>query len=845
MTAFNEVPYIQVVSDVFSDIKKCQKIEVTQYELEHTNNYFEYLDPKKPTHPFLDLDNNKKYKDIPITKCPDEFNKIVLRIEKKLINAFPHLPILNASHFQSKKYVKNPKTYKIELKCTEPKISFRLTDHTKICADIAECKLYCLNEFKEKVQKSLGEDFDYVDCDASVYRGGDGGKMSCVNAYKHYQQKERVRELVNGEIEHTFIQYQFNNEEEVKHIPKPKPKITKPQKSIKTTKKGKIQIKKKLDDKVIEVETPCEELVQKYWDYAKLIDKSKLTERSNWLNFTFTHINILGLGDYDNYDNFLKNTSGYVDLENRMKYEELFGKKEDNSNHYGWKYLYNLAYDNDKDNKIKLDQIYREPYSLWTCLKQKSKSDNSIKTKEEIEEEINKIIDNEDFSKKAKDRKVKEIKDKHKKDQEEQEEQTYKDMKPYFELYHFKLAKPMKFCRLTNDYDVVDLLPKKTFCDLHENLEIKDKVPFTDKWLRDPTMKTYDKLDFIPYGMSCPKQTFNLFDGFRIEKIRSTEKHSFNHILETIKLNAGDNEDMYNYLLKYAAHLVQKPAILPKTAIVVVGEQGTGKSSYWENFGKKILGDKYTLQSSKADDIVGKFNVNKNKLLVIMEETEGKNTFLSCSQIKTLITQEDNWWEGKGKDAILMKNCGRMIFISNNRTPVKIEQSDRRFVVTETSNRHKQDKEFFTKVMNEWNDDIAVKNFYEYLMSVDISNFDAERDRVITEAYKDMQVVTIPTIAKYLEWKYYFYDNAHKCLSRRKAARDLFDDYITWMKQSGYNADTINTTSFGRDIKRYEGITKKRGNGGVVYCLEWNEIFEDLKKKGFIEEIEKDEDIIE
>lgn len=228
-----------------------------------------------------------------------------------------------------------------------------------------------------------------------------------------------------------------------------------------------------------------------------------------------------------------------------------------------------------------------------------------------------------------------------------------------------------------------------------------------------------------------------------------------------------------------------------------------------------------------------------------MEETEGKNTFLASSEIKTLITQEDNWWEGKGKDAILVRNCGRMIFISNNRTPVKIEQSDRRFVVTETSNRHKQDQAFFTKVLEEWKDDIAVKNFYEYLMSIDISDFDAERDRVITEAYKDMQSVTIPTIARYLEWKYYHYLNSNKCLSRQKQSNALFENYIEWMKQSGYHTDTINITTFGRDIKRYEGVTKKRGQYGITYYFEWNEVFEDLKKKGFVDDTIEEEDIIE
>ena len=43
-------------------------------------------------------------------------------------------------------------------------------------------------------------------------------------------------------------------------------------------------------------------------------------------------------------------------------------------------------------------------------------------------------------------------------------------------------------------------------------------------------------------------------------------------------------------------------------------------------------------------------------------------------------------------------------------------------------------------------------------MSIDISDFMPSRDRVITEAYKDMQSITIPTMSKWLEYKYYTYN---------------------------------------------------------------------------------------
>ena len=210
--------------------------------------------------------------------------------------------------------------------------------------------------------------------------------------------------------------------------------------------------------------------------------------------------------------------------------------------------------------------------------------------------------------------------------------------------------------------------------------------------------------------------------------------------------------------------------------------------------------------------------------------------------MKTLITQETKLFESKGKDKICLRNCGRYIFISNNKTPIKIEQSDRRFSVSESSSRHKQDVGFFSKVHQEWQDDIAVRNLYEYFMSIDISDFMPSRDRVITEAYKDMQSITIPTMSKWLEYKYYTY-NACKgsanpqwaSLLKTKTSSEMYNSYIKWMEQNGFTIENINTTSFGRDIKKYKGIERHRLTSGVVYHLTYSDIMEGLIEKGHSE----------
>ena len=825
----NSPKFVNVYKGLYSDIKTAPS-RITTDQLCKLNNFFEFTEMNKKTRPFLDIDTKKGGLTF---DNEEDFKKVDNAILDILKTKFPNYSLLHASHYQA-----------FDGKEKKPKFSYRQTDYSQYCKNMEECKIYSMEVMKEIVSNSLGKYMDYVEMDTSVYRHG---KFSCVNSYKFPQQKERFKKLINGTVEDTLIQVlsgnekyiylsdSFEEEEEKQPESEPLKKVTKKVKPNKA-------IKKKTDNSVIDIEPVSEETSQKFWKYASLINKGQFVCRDNWLKFTLAHINILGLGDYDKYDTFCKSIAGYAELENRLKYEELYDKKDRQTYKLGWGYIYKLAYDGNEQEKINLDKIYREPFKIWTMLKQKTKTDDVTP----IQDKIDEINDNDELKTSVKNKKIKALEKEFKKQTEDNKNKQYTQMKKYFELYHFKLLKPFYYAKINDDDDVVDLFSKQRLVDLYDNIDIDEKTTFTSKWYKDPNIKSYACMDFIPYGKTCPNSTFNLFTGFRVEKIITNEIHSYEHILEALKLNAGDDEDMYNYMIKYCAHMLQKPAILPEVSLVITGEQGTGKSSFWENFGNKILGERYTLQSSNADDIVGKFNINKNKILVIMEETEGKDTFLANSQIKTLITQETKIFESKGKDKIRLRNCGRNIFVSNRKTPVKIEQSDRRFEVSECSSRHKQDREFFGKVQNEWKDDIAVRNLYDYFMSIDISDFDPARDRVITEAYKDMQSITIPTMSRWLEHKYYNYNQYNSnhpewsSLMKEKTASELYQSYLKFMEQNGFKTENLNSTSFGRDVKRYKGIEKHRSSRGHYYKLKYEDIINGLIEMGHSEKINDD-----
>ncbi len=811
---------------------------LTDADLDEPNPFYEWIIPDKETHPFWDIDshkvkeNNKSYRDeygeykyiVPDTK--EEFDKVVNSIEKLLQQGeYEDYCLINRSSWNYKNSINgNPKP---------AKISFSLRNKKYKLKNMKDTRTYCMGEVRTNILKHLGSYAKWIEIDASVYRTGDGGKMSCVYNYKKGE-KTRYGELINGTIEDTFIQYMWGNEELI--TPKPPQKLFKNVKSNET--KPKLIIKEQsISQNTKEDKPPLDEkLVTKFWKYMNIVDKNLFSERSGWIKLTYLHINILGIQDYENYDNYCKLCPNYDDaLYNKLTYEGIEEKKPDQD--IGWGTLYKWAYDSNPEEKYKLDHLFKLPFNINNMIKYKNTEEG-----DKLLEEIEKIENDEDLKASAKKKKIKELKNKMK----DMNDECYNKMKKYFEAYHFKLLNPFNYIKLVDDDNIIACYGRNKFRDYMENVVLNDNKTFIDRWLKDPKLKSYDAIDFIPYGKTCPKNTFNLFTSFEIEKVMTKEKKDFKYIKENIKLLANDNDDMYDYLIKYLAHLVQKPGILPETALIIMGKQGTGKSMFFEQFGKKILGERYTLQTSNAEAILGRFNLNKNKLLVVLEETEGKDTFLNSNDIKTKITQERLIFEAKGKDMMKVGNCGRYIFISNNKTPGKIEVSDRRFLVTKCSNRHIQDREFFSKVLEEWNDDVVVRSFYDYLKNVDLTNWCPVKNRVITEEYKDLQQVNIPKMAKWLENKCYELSSLplkqHKDIDYHdiKRANELFDDYYQFMRSKKYitkhDNGGVNWTNFGREIKEFKGITKKRGQLGVLYFINYDVVRKYLKDAGYINE---------
>ena len=388
--------------------------------------------------------------------------------------------------------------------------------------------------------------------------------------------------------------------------------------------------------------------------------------------------------------------------------------------------------------------------------------------------------------------------------------------KEYFEEFHFKVMSPLSYGRkIEKGHEIIST---ETLAKMYRNLDGN----FAGNWQDSRFIKTFQKVDFAPFPIKINSNTFNLFGGLDGEKLafgynltidqtKQLGKNS-NIFIKHLWYLCGKENRCLEYCLNYLAHLVQLPGEIPRVALVFKSKQGVGKNIFFENLIEKLAGEEYLLSTSQLDNIIGRFPMNSQKLLVILDEASGKDTFMSNDQIKSFITAPHLTYERKGIDGIKIRNCSRMLFFYNEGCGVKIEQTDRRFVAMECADEMRNNTIYFKSLIKAFNTPSMVRDFYLFLKNRDITQYDTVNDRPLTQLYKEIQTSTLPCEHKYFVDKY---DTVWKdCgqITLPKTANEFYIDYKMWCYEKTFKPMT--ELSFLKRIndKKYFFITKTKKN---------------------------------
>lgn len=326
--------------------------------------------------------------------------------------------------------------------------------------------------------------------------------------------------------------------------------------------------------------------------------------------------------------------------------------------------------------------------------------------------------------------------------------------------------------------------------------------------------EAYKNLTFCPYNAltknhhevraKVDEDDFNLFAGFPIDYdpnfIVNMEKLAL--VFKQIKCFSGGNDEMYEYLLNWMAQLVQKPHRKTEVCIVMISEQGTGKSSFFHWLGNCIMGESHYLNISDINSLTGTFNSSSEyKLLTIIEEANvHESDHKILCELKAIITNNTVEIRKKFVQNYTLPNYNNNVICTNIVNCLQLEETDRRFVVTVPSSEFLGDFDgHWTELFKLYNNRENAVHFFHFLMNRNIDKFES-RKIPKTEIKEDMKWRKAPAIVKYIHYlfeegwfNYKKEGNILKCTTEKYcddvgdwnfSAHVFFDNFRSWVRDN-------------------------------------------------------------
>lgn len=258
-----------------------------------------------------------------------------------------------------------------------------------------------------------------------------------------------------------------------------------------------------------------------------------------------------------------------------------------------------------------------------------------------------------------------------------------------------------------------------------------------------------DQVGFDPAGED-PNIKLNTWTGWPTKPKAGNCKLALD-LLRYLCSGEPNADEIHDWILKWLAYPVQHPGAKMKSALVVHGPQGTGKSMFFEAIGS-LYGDYYILLNQGA--IEDKFNADwsARKLYVVADEIVARQEMYHIkNQLKTLITGQ--WIRVNPKNLVAYKERNHMnlVFLSNEKQPVMIEHDDRRHGVIWTPPA--LPKAHYDAVADELENG-GLEALHQYLLDLDLSGFGPHTQPPMTRSKADLQELGRGSVERFVhEWQ--------------------------------------------------------------------------------------------
>lgn len=238
-------------------------------------------------------------------------------------------------------------------------------------------------------------------------------------------------------------------------------------------------------------------------------------------------------------------------------------------------------------------------------------------------------------------------------------------------------------------------------------------------------------------------------------------------------------QEIYEWIIRWMAYPLQHKGAKMHSAIVVQGPQGTGKSRFFEAY-SKIYGPYGRVLGQEA--LEDKFNADwaEKKLFILADEVLARQDMYHVkNRLKGFITGDSIRVNPKNVAAHTEKNQMNIVFLSNERQPLVLENDDRRHCVVWAP--PKPDDLFFAEINDEI-DNGGVEALHDYLLNLDLGDFKPWTKPPMTSAKQDLINLGKGSEERFIE-DWMGGDTPHPVCPCTSA--DLYKAYQRWCKQNG------------------------------------------------------------
>ena len=311
---------------------------------------------------------------------------------------------------------------------------------------------------------------------------------------------------------------------------------------------------------------------------------------------------------------------------------------------------------------------------------------------------------------------------------------SYESIETEFNKKHFKIIDEGIFIKKKNETEIKMLTTKQiTENYKHESYEVYNKKEdriedkcFIDRWIKaNKNMITYEKMDYYPNGI-VPNNCYNLWTKFDVELITDYDyvEDDLNIILNHIKILCGNNDLVYDFVIKYIAHLFYMPEEKIGKMLIFASMEGIGKGLFYKLL-SNMIGKRFYSCADPQKGVLGGFNSSLiNSYVINFEELDYFSTKDSTDILKNYITETELEINAKGKDTKMINSIHRFIGNTNHVVmPIKLSSTDRRFCIIRSSDKKRGDSEYFKKLHSLVINKDLQATFYKYLSTIDIVDF--------------------------------------------------------------------------------------------------------------------------